>query len=74
MTTQKQKWTPDEMREYLADLPFGDGSPPTHTEAMAEEYQPRIHYKVETCQDCGAELRHGDCPVCDPWPEDEFED
>ncbi len=30
--------------------------------------------KVETCQDCGAELYHGDCPICDPWPEDEFDE
>ena len=29
--------------------------------------------RVRTC-DCGAELYRGDCPACDPWPEDEFED
>ena len=23
---------------------------------------------------CGAELYHGDCPACDPRPEDDFED
>jgi hypothetical protein len=28
----------------------------------------------EYCDDCGAKLHYGDCPVCDPWPEDEFED
>ena len=27
------------------------------------------------CRDCGAELNEdGDCPVCDPWDEDAFDD
>jgi len=32
-------------------------------------------YSQETCPVCEAELTaDGDCPVCDPWIEDEFED
>lgn len=30
--------------------------------------------KPELCPDCGAELHRGDCPVCDPWSEDDFDD
>lgn len=26
------------------------------------------------CQDCGNELDRGDCPVCDPWPDDDWDD
>lgn len=29
---------------------------------------------VQLCPKCKAELAEGDCPVCDPWLEDEFED
>lgn len=29
---------------------------------------------MTNCNACGAELFDGDCPVCDPWPEDEFDD
>ncbi len=32
-------------------------------------------YSDQTCPECQAELTgDGDCPVCDPWPEDEWED
>ena len=27
---------------------------------------------IATHCDCGAELFHGDCPACDPWPEDDW--
>lgn len=29
---------------------------------------------VPTHCDCGAELHFGDCPACDLWPEDDFDD
>lgn len=28
--------------------------------------------KPELCSGCGEELHRGDCSVCDPWPEDAF--
>ena len=32
-------------------------------------------HEGELCPRCKAELnQEGDCPVCDPWPEDDFED
>jgi len=32
-------------------------------------------YSNQTCSECDAELdAYGDCPVCDDWLEDEFED
>jgi len=39
--------------------------------AAGEGHTPEVS---RTHCDCGAELHHGDCPACDPWPEDEFDD
>lgn len=42
---------------------------------MKTETKTPADHRTETCLKCQAELdADGDCPVCDPWLEDEFED
>jgi hypothetical protein len=43
---------------------------PTYTPQPLPNHIPPV---ADHCN-CGAELHHGDCPACDPWPEDDFED